>query len=726
MATYSIDLTNATANGYFTAKAAAGVFMPEAHYDEIEENKPKIVATVTDSGKSFTAANSTDAFNVGTATGSVKDATLGDRADTVAAEAVAAGSTWNLGAGNDNIAITVSGVTVDAGEGSDSIKIGADNAKITLGDGKDTVSLGTGKGISLTDYDYTQDVIQAPGVAATGFTSVTSEGAVSLTATTEIQLGTTTDSGFYALRLDDGTGSDSLYAWGGENEATIDLSSAKVAASIKGASNEKSDTITGTRYDDTIIAGKGDVVNASRGADSILVSGESVVIGLESGLAETDTVTGAQTGFDETDTALSVADGSVLKTAKVASDKITLGMGRSSVALTFASGTPDSLDVKVDVGGTVVNAQLLTGDEGTIDEGATYIWGTTGAGKLGVAANDTVSVIDLSNSGNYGDTRYYAGVTSANAAASSNDIVLVGNADAATTLTGGTANSTLIGSGAKADVLNGGSGNDTFYFGAGYGNDTIKGYYYDDSAHGQDALHFTGLVSGIKRDSKKVSLTFGTDTLAIEKPREFVDENIRFTTDVDDTTSIAKVGITNQKNTFTYDEDTTLYIGGTKGDKITVGASDNASIFLTNTEGVLYSGITEVDGSASSGNVIIAGTAANETLRAGTGYSSLNGGAGNDALYGTSKGETTYWFGAGSGKDTIFSSSESDKVYLYGYDLSTLDGNNFKYGTDLTLAFTDGSSILVKDVKNGVKTFVLSDGSEWTYNTDTKKFTVKE
>jgi Ca2+-binding RTX toxin-like protein len=752
MATYDLEFATAT-EGNKVALAKNGFVVKDKDgkysFKTTTVDTDKVLAKVVDG--EFQVEDSSYAFNItGTGATTVTSFTLGDRADTVDKAAVLANSTWNLGGGNDTFADAVGGVTIDAGDGNDTIDAGSastttvtikagegndsislgtaiTSADVTLGDGKDTVALGAGgENISLGDYDYTQDVIQtaAPGTAPT---SVTSDGAVSIGGA-KVVLDTHTDSGFYAIHATDGNGkNDALYAWSNSNEATIDLSSSKIVASISGATNDKSDTITGTSQADTIVAGDGDVINASKGNDAIDVNSKAgVMVGVENLGAYTDTVSNALLGFDDDDTSLYVADGSVLKTAKIGDSSITLGAGRSSVAITPATalitGTK-KVDLKVNVAGQVVNAELVKDTATGLDEGADYIWGTTGDNGVALENNDTVAVVDLSNSGSYGDTRYYTGITNVNGAASTNDIVLVGAADKATTLHGGKSKSTIKGAGVKGDYLVGGDGDDTFYYGAGYGSDSIVGY----KDNGEDTLHFEGLTTSVTRDSNKVTLAFGTDTLTLVKAKKFADENITFTTDVDDQKTVAKVGVTAQKNTFTYDADTTLYLGGTKGDKISVKASDDANIWMQDaSQGVIYSGITEVDATASTGNVIIAGTAANETLRAGAGSSSLNGGAGNDVLYGNKKGETTYWFGAGSGKDTIFSSSESDKVYLYGYDLSTLNGNAFKYGTDLTLAFTDGSSILVKDVKNGVKTFVLSDGSEWTYNTDTKKFTVKE
>jgi hypothetical protein len=759
---YKIDLSTAKEAGYFTVKSTGEAAWKKTA--DLEGNDYKSVLTVEGteadgftitgeddksvsiSGKqkvtTVTTGSKDDIVDASefTFNGETKSITTGAGNDTVTGATVE-GVTYDLGDGNDVIDIASTGTkaTIDAGAGNDSLKIAGEGTQVTLGDGSDTISIGA-KNVNITDYDWANDTIQLAGdLAAASLTTDGGWGNADVNGTVE-----GTDTGFYAIStsLTSGTSGTKNYAWVGADGTTIDVSSSKSKAGFTIYSNlndENGDSVIGSRQKDTIIAGSNDTIDGGRGDDlvSIADNATAVTYKLYDG-GDSDSIQGITTGFDSEADYIYVDTADAIKKASISNtNDLIIATGKAKVSMEGVnkSGADDSLNVKVNVGGSVANVQFFQANANdSLNSDANYVWSMTDDGTLQLVSDSTDYVIDLGNTTKYGDSRMYHNVSNVDASKSNGNVVLVSGSKAAT-LTGGTGSSTLIGAGSKGDVLVGGAGNDVYEYAAGYGKDTIKGYSYQDDTsakNGEDSIHFASAASSFTSDGTNVTLTFGGDssqTLTVAK--RGANDKIRFTVGDDTVATVAKVGNAKAANKFTFDDDVTLYAGGSKTDTVVIGTDtyDKKNIWLDNsgTDGsAQYYGIEVVDASTTTADVVIAGTSANETLKASKGASDLNGGAGNDVLYGNKSGSTTFWFGANGGKDTIMSSNTTDKVLLYDYDTTDINASACKYGTDLTLAFNDGSTLTVKSVAGGAQQFTLKDGSIWTYNSKTKSFSVAQ
>jgi hypothetical protein len=773
---YEIKLSDATEAGVFTVKSA-GTAAWKKTAELANKDYTSIVTVDGDASTGYTITGEDDkqVSIGGTPTISLNSVSTGSKDDIVDASkfiwqkdsswsistgagndtvtgATVEGVTYDLGDGNDVIEIGTDGkkATIDAGAGNDSLKIAGEGTQVTLGDGKDTISIGA-KNVNITDFDWANDTIQlADSLLGASLTTDGGWGNAKVSGTVE-----GTDTGFYAVSTSL-TSDTQNFAWVGSDGTTVDVSSSKSKSGFYIYSNlndENGDSVIGSRQADTVYAGSNDTIDGGRGDDSISIADNAtaVTVKLYDG-SDSDSVTGFTTGFDDEADIIYVDSSDALKKASITgSSALVLATGKARVSLGAVSGgtgtaltgttaptaptTNDSLNVKLNVAGTTANVQFFKGENNAVlNSDANYVWSMDDDGTLFLANDSTDYTIDLGNSTNYGDTRMYHNVSNVNASASNGNVVLVSGSKAAS-LTGGKGSSTLIGAGSKGDVLIGGSGNDVYEYAAGYGKDTISGYSYEDTdsaKNGADSIHFAAAASGFSSNGTNVTMTFNSDssqTLTIAKVG--ANDKIRYTIGDDTVATVAKVGSSKAANKFTFEDDVTLYVGGAKTDTVTVGADtyDKTNIWLDNSgtdKSAQYYGVEVVDASATTADVVIAGTSANETLKASKGSSSLNGGAGNDVLYGNKSGDTTFWFGAKGGKDTIMSSNTTDKVLLYDYDTTDINASACKYGTDLTLAFNDGSTLTVKSVANGAQQFTLKDGSVWTYNTKTKTFSTTD
>ena len=130
---------------------------------------------------------------------------------------------------------------------------------------------------------------------------------------------------------------------------------------------------------------------------------------------------------------------------------------------------------------------------------------------------------------------------------------------------------------------------------------------------------------------------------------------------------------------------------------------------------MFYSGITTLDASEASGNLELAGSAAEDTIIGGSGNNSLWGGAGdaNDVLTGGS-GYNEFFFNKGEGHDIITASNNGDKVMLYDTKAEDLDlsATGVQSSGDLVIHFLDGSRLTLKGyASQGAETFQFKDAA---------------
>jgi RHS repeat-associated protein len=241
------------------------------------------------------------------------------------------------------------------------------------------------------------------------------------------------------------------------------------------------------------------------------------------------------------------------------------------------------------------------------------------------------------------------------------------------TLDGGSGNDILDG-GAGKDYLKGDEGSDTYLFGLGYGNDTI----YDVATQ-----------SGSRND--KVQFLAGIDS---------DDVTVNITTDG---------GIV-------------LSIYGTS-DSLTLRKQEFSTLQSTQVEYVVFDDETvwtaedlrlmAIDTQTTSGN---------DTVKGFTHYADiLDGGTGNDSLYGYGGGDT-YVFGIGYGQDVVSDNGGSDKVTLLSgittSDIAVTRGTNSSFiisiiGTSDTLTLVNQERSSAYSIYR-VEQLVFADNTVWT------------
>lgn len=649
------------------------------------------------------------------------------------------------GDGNDTVSVGGTGVTISAGAGNDSVLVASGDATVTLGAGTDTVSIGNAD-VTLSDYTFGTDkivfastsVLTQAAASTASNTVFGTDGKLTLADGQSVTVGKT--NGFYAAEItksNDKAGVTTAFAWATEDGGTINASSYKKGAIIVATNNdENADLIIGSAGADTIYAGANDTVYGGKGNDSIVLADD--VAGITVGLyadGTKDTVSGSTFVTDSDQSYDDENNTTVYFNGDVSKAKFSLESGK---ALTVTNGTgklifsdttmTSNVGLKVTNGSSTYNVEVVTEKgSGTLFEDTTAVFGKKSTIVLGSDASDTV--IDLGNTGKYGDTRYYSGITGASAGTSGSDVILIGSSTEKNTLTVGTGNTSLYGGGSKADKLVGDStqGANTFFYGSGDGRDTVTNYKYnadDDSASDKLYILTTDFAKVTRTTldgdgSSTMKFVFGSgtsNTLSVQT-KDAVDTAVSYTYGGKDYK--AKVGVTTTANTFTYDDSVNFYVGGKKTDTLTV--SDGANIWLDGSNGKGYTSIDAVDASASLDDVTIAGGSGSETLIGGQGNNSLWGGAsGNDTLVGNSNATTTFFFGKGNGSDVITDSNAEDRVMLYDVALSDVKSYDTNSAGAMVIALNDGSKLTVNGISDStVHTFTLSDGTSWTYSNGT-------
>lgn len=174
---------------------------------------------------------------------------------------------------------------------------------------------------------------------------------------------------------------------------------------------------------------------------------------------------------------------------------LTLSGVRENVSLVDAAGAKYKLFVNdaiyttntdgtnIYLAGNLTAGSDVTAATNIVVEGANNKWGIASSAIVG----ESVKTIDMS--------------------ASSADFVLIGSANAANTITGGTGTNYLNGGGASKDVLNGVTGAvDNFYYGKEDGNDTIVNIGAEDIVQLYDVASADLVNVSVKEDKTVITL----------------------------------------------------------------------------------------------------------------------------------------------------------------------------------------------------------------------------
>lgn len=647
------------------------------------------------------------------------------------------------GGGGDDLIAAGSDGTVLGGGGNDTLVASAVNGKhavLTGGSGNNLFVAENTAEVTITDFKYGRDKIAL----------VTSNSSATVGATVG-------HASFAAFNTDD----VKVYGYGKatiespkdylqytvvdsddkttnvvsakSESAFIDLSSSTDSFQIFGgklADNAGNNTLHGGLKDDTIYADKGDFVYGGGGNDTIyLRSGSS------------DDATAERIALTE-------AGG------KDVVEKFDTGWDDSNDIVWFYDKAADVSDVSVDTSGNLVLKQgkgqlTLKGVSRTDkirvqDENGTYKLGYTGTDHqltdanaeaniyLGTAKkDDTVSftgaegdiVADLGNTGKFAGSARYTSIEALVGGSGNN--TLVGAAGVNNTLDAGLGSSSLYGGGKSSDLLiatdaayNAGKST-TFFFGAGDGKDTIKGFHATEDSNPENVRDVLAFYGG---DVTSVAKN-GTALVVNMKDKSSIQINNAFIGLYDKLIGVDVLGqksfakIAGADEIVHYNSNAKYYVSvGTKG--TVENSADGSKIYLDGRTGDSYKGFTNIKATAGDGLELAGDAAKNVVEYAGAGSASLYGGAGDDTLKGSTETSAvnTFFFGKKDGNDVITQSGANDKVMLY--DVTLDDIKSAKVDNNVLKVGLKGSgSLTVNNFSTGssVNEFVLADGTTWNY-----------
>lgn len=732
------DDTVSGSSDYATVKAGAGKdsIVLGGKYVSIDAGSDDDYVSIGGAESTVLGGAGNDKIEVSTdAKNAVVDGGAGDDSITSAADGV----TVTGGAGKDVISVSGKDWVVDAGADADSLNVSG-TGMVTLGTGKDSVAFGSNADVTFTDYNYNDDTLEHAAIAdikddaKSLATTFGTDGKLTFTDAKATFAG---KNGVYAAKFVDSSNT-AAYVWTGETGAVADGSTYGDALTMVGANNDDvADTLIGGAKNDTIYAGANDYVDGGKGDDSIVIVGDNTgaTVALKAA-GGNDTVTSFTASFDDNADKILLSDSAAALSFETVAGGLTVKDGKKASLLLSdvkVDGT-NGAKVKIENGAKTYNVQVMSGSKTTLDGAATAVYGISEDANGFNYTTDGDASIDLSNSGAFGDTRYYTGITQVTVTGAA-DTTLVGGKAAETLTAAGDGDASLWGGAGSDSLVGSNSGSTTFFYGAGDGLDTISGYSYSTTdGEKQDVvdLYSGNLTKWVRNDDGNIELTFGSNKqkLTVHMTSDDTDAVFAFATGLGGEKQLAKISKSSDAASFTYDDSVNFYIG-TKAqttDTLTVSSEDDTNIWLDGSNGKYFESIEVVDASASTGNVTLAGGKGNETLTAGSGNASLWGGqGGNDVLNG-GYGETTFFFGKNNGKDTIVSNSASDKVVLYDVALTDITKiGAITEGSDFTVKLADSSQFTIKNFSSGTaNTFQLGDGSTWSYDFDNKNWKAAE
>ncbi|MBR1580950.1 MAG: hypothetical protein IJ668_10765 [Selenomonadaceae bacterium] len=545
-------------------------------------------------------------------------------------------SSINGGADDDLIMIDggASGVTVRGGSGNDSVANYGSNVLINGGAGDDFI------------YDNGSNVTIRSGI---GDDRISLEGS---SAVIEYKLG---------------DGDDTVYGYG--SNATISLG----GVGVDGSSVSGSDKIL------TVGSGTIRFVNAADTELNIIYDPAYQPIDDDTTTVEDDTTTvDDDTTTVEDDTTTVEDDTTTVEddTTSVEDDTTTVEDDTTSVEDDTTTVDDDTTTVEDDTTSVEDDTTSVEDDTTTVDDGTTSIADDTTS-----AADDTTSVDGLSINGARTKLTIsdpFIGTVDAadfsdklktmDASNDPNAVVLIGNA-LNNVLRAGSGGSTIDG-GSGNDKLYGGDGRDVFVWTIGEGKDKV--YNYGDG----DIISVDGgAIDGanFKESGKTVVITVDKSKLTINNVRDQM------------------VVVVNGDNT--------INRNAPLADGLTYNKSKTALTIGDPFEGVLdavdfSSKLKTLDATACDNSIHIIGNGKANEIRAGSGGATLDGGLGNDKLYG----------GAGADEFDYFDGSGKDVIYDYDFDqdvIRILDGTIDGVATrGRDVVFEVGAGSLT--VKNGL------------------------
>lgn len=352
--TLKLDLSNATASGYFTIASGAST---EVGYkettDTIASGSSKI-ATASVGDTTSVLKGLSNAVSVGGTSTATWRITTGSNADIIDASNLGSDTTILAGAGDNSITGGV-GTFITTGGGADSIIAGKDNY-ISSGSGNDSIEIGSSATYVTVDAGLGSDSIAVGGAYA----QVNLGNTGSSSGKNEVSIG----AGGTDATIVGGAGVDSIQVGG--KGATITLGKGKDIVSV-GADTTITDY---TLADDVIQTANVEVAAAANLVASVTGGAFGTDGGLKLSSSATLTVNATNgyygVGIDSTGTAL-VADEDIFWAGESAS---TIKASSTSSSAKVVIVSANNSDVGDSVTGTSLADTIVAGSNDTINGGA--------------------------------------------------------------------------------------------------------------------------------------------------------------------------------------------------------------------------------------------------------------------------------------------------------------------------------------------------------------------
>ena len=662
--------------------------------------------------------------------------------------------TFLNGGGGDDIILAGENNTVLGGSGNDTLIASGDNdyskdSKLTGVAGNNLFAVQDSAKVEITDFNYGRDLIALSTSSLNASLATGSFAGYDPQYVKVFGYGNTTiDSAkdYIQYTVLDKLGQKHNIASVKEASAFVDLSSATDKFDIYGGTLEGSagnNTLHGGLKDDTIRAAKGDFVYGGGGNDTIYLDPNSGDDRTAERVALTeaggkDIVNSFGAGWEDGDDIVWFYDKAAdISDVSVSGNDLILKQGKGQLTLKGVTST-DKFKVQDENGLYKVGYAGALNSLTDADAAADIYLGTA-------KKNDTISfsgadhdiVADLGNTGKYAGSARYTSIEAVYGGNGNN--TLVGSANADNTIAAGLGNASIYGGGKSNDYLIATEGgvNDSkttaFFFGAGDGKDTIRGFHATEEStpeNVRDTINFySGDVTSVAKNNTALVINM-KDKSSLTLNNAFIglyDKLIGV--NVLGQQSFAKIAGANE--IVHYNSSAKYYVSvGTKG--TVENSADGSKIYLDGRTGDSYRGFTNIKATAGDGLELAGDAAKNVVEYAGAGSASLYGGAGDDTLKGSTEASAvnTFYFGKKDGNDLIAQSAANDKVMLY--DITLDDIKSAKVDNNVLKVALKGSSgsLTVNNFSTGssVNEFALADGTTWNYagGTWTQKTTTTE
>lgn len=754
MADVNVSLANVKiAAGKFSATAAASVDGVALKKDEVVpviKGKHGILSPIQDSntyeyvaltGGDFKFTDGADgfasiaAFDAGAVKSSVKitvnaaaagnqeltEVITGSGKDFVSVKALAGNSTFDLGAGNDSIAIEAT-----------------TTAAITLGDGKDTINITDASGgeINITDYNAKDDTLILSSARTATVKALYDDSAfeiVGKAGDTTITASTDASDGVYELKLSDGGANATHFVR--SNVASVDYKATEAIDFENVADDINVVNLTLAKESTSTVSvgaasGNFNLDASGKGASAnVTISGAEVALGL--GISKKSGALGVSAGaaaakLDENDT-LYLNDGGKLDEVEYAAGN--LKYGSAIVTGAFATNAEGYFNYNIGGDTGVLRYGDATNASVSYTQDVDYYLGTVANTSVDASDYDGDVVIALDGSG---DAKYSENVNSITGVKSglvagrkkeNNIIGIATEADKKTEVYGGGEGKDRIDLAADTDSTN------VIWYSNGDGKDIVNGFekgdnsiYFHNATAAASILNDVVDVSAVGTGTMTVTLAKSKDVLTVngvsEKVVEFKDA----------ASNIFKVAVGDGKDV-TYNDEAKIYKNATT---LKVDGSDDLIIYTgaKNDQYGYFDDIMTLDASEATGTVALSGSDTNGMkIIGGTGVNNMWGGGKNvQILEGNDDAVNVFWFGTGDGKDMANNAKATDGVNLW--NVEKLDDVAVKV-SNTSFTVTIGSDVLkvntADDATEVLKDFTFADksGVLYTYNTETSKFQKK-